>query len=70
MNNKNRATRHDSTPPTKARWFDDNDGVVDPDVDDAGDNLLKSLPTTPVPETSLSVQAFFERLAGDDTPTS
>ena len=67
MNEKKRATRHDSTPPTKARWFDDNDGVVD--VDEFDDNLLKSTATPSVPETALSVQAFFERLAGGEPPT-
>jgi hypothetical protein len=60
-----KTSRHDSTPTTKARWFDDHDAV-----DDHADNVLKPNPLPPVPETALSVQSFFERLQGDEPPTS
>jgi hypothetical protein len=66
LNSKRPGPQHDSTPPTKARWFDDTDSVDD--VDDCGDNLLKRSPLPVVPETALSVQVFFERLTGGGPP--
>jgi hypothetical protein len=64
LNIRKRKKQHDSTPPTKARWFDDNDWL-----DEIDDNLIKGTLVPSVPETALSVQSFFERLDGDEPPS-
>jgi hypothetical protein len=65
LSERRKTSRHDSTPTTKARWFDDHDVL-----DDVEANELKPATVPPVPETALSVQSFFERLPGEDPPRS
>ena len=58
----------DATPTTKARWFDRIDDTTA--ADDFVANTLKPPPTPPAPIDAVTVQGFFNRLSGDEPPSS
>jgi hypothetical protein len=64
LNDRRTTSRHDSTPTTKSPWFDDHDTLED------DHNDMKPQKAARLPDVSLSVQGFFERLSGDEPPTS
>ena len=58
----------DATPTTKARWFDRIDDVTT--ADDVVANTLKPTTAPPAPVDAVTVQGFFDRLSGDEPPSS